>query len=418
MKNITSSDSDLRDFILTHKNDEPASLLLKFRNKSLPFDLACAARQIECRQRFGKKLEWFLKNNGFMFPDPLSGEQASHQAVAAYHSSLIGSGNCVLDMTAGLGIDAISLALNGNMVTACELIPERVHALSRNGKLFLGTSQGTGSLEVIEVDSEEIIHRSTFDAIFIDPARRDAYKKRTYAFSDCQPDILPIQKQLLASAPRIFIKASPMLDIKQTCRDLACLSELHVVSVEGECKEILAVVEKNAKAQDLKIYAVELDRLESGFPLQPKIKSRIVMKIEDIGSNGIDIAEEDDLECGSFIYDPSSAVHKLHPCNWIEKNFKGMKRLSPNTDLYISAQLHESFPGRIFRIKTRVGKNELRNLKARPRNVIARNYPIAAEEVRRKYGLDSGTSEFIIGCRIGKKEKAVIVDTSKIVKGE
>lgn len=231
------------EFIEANRGLTGAEAMLRAGSGAHGFDLREAATQIDCRRKCAGKLPGFLKHSRFRFPDPLSAEQCTREDVARFHASLIEPGERVLDMTAGLGIDAMSLALGGARVTAVEIDAARAQALRENAAL-LGAQ-----LQVLFADSRKVLEElpEPVDTIFIDPARRDSAGRRTYGFADCTPDLLSLLPLIMSRCSRLLVKASPLLDVTQILRELPGVSRLRAVEAGGECKELLIEVKKVSK---------------------------------------------------------------------------------------------------------------------------------------------------------------------------
>ena len=392
--------------------------------------------QIAARIKTSRKLTSFLSCEKFVFPSLLSAEQATHQAVAAYHAHLIGRGHNALDMTAGLGIDSFAIALCGNSVTSIELDQDRYEALSHNVRVLgiksdeIDTVQGD-SIEWLREKSQETDFKP-FDAIFIDPARRDSAGGRTYFFSDCLPNVVENYKLITQSAKRVYVKSSPIIDITQAIRELPDINEIHIVSVNGECKEVLCVVEHPASIENtgnidnstnidntdnIKITVVDLKPDvaiggEDGITRPIEI-SRFEVDFSVLGNSGAPMAGSADIHPGAYVYDPNAGMHKLNAAKAICDRFPGLKRLAPDSDLYCSDTLHEDFPGRIFEVAKVIEGKDKKQLKGEKREIISRNHPLAADAIRKKFGLKPGcNSEFIIATRLGSSP--ILIDVTRL----
>ena len=143
---------DFYEFIEQNLKADPLGLRLSTNKKSYDFDVDFAITQIEARKKFEGKLSKFISNKKFLFPDLISGEQSSHQAVASFHSSLIKGEKKILDMTAGLGIDTLSMAQKDVYITAVELNPEKAGILKDNAN-----NLNLPNVEVINGDSMEYL---------------------------------------------------------------------------------------------------------------------------------------------------------------------------------------------------------------------------------------------------------------------
>lgn len=402
----------MNEFIKAHLQENPDSVSLRYHSKDLGFPLREATIQIDCRQRARRRLSRFLEKDYFKFPSSLSAEQATHQCVADYHSDIIGTHKTVADLTAGLGIDAISFAMKGNKVTAVELDEERARYLEHNSRLWEKEIDANGGeIEVVCTDSLDWLKNSGrhFDVIYVDPARRDANKKRVFLLSDCLPDVVSAQKELAEHADRIIIKASPLLDIFQSVEELPLISDIRVVCVNGECKEVLLILDKSIAKDGVTVSAVDLRENQSG---KAELLSLWECTLEDCNVPG-PIATSDIIAPGNWIYDPNAGMQKLRASKKLCETYPQMYQVSPNTNLFVSDTFYPDFPGRIFKIESIPDKSELKNLKGCGMEVISRNYPLRASEIMKKFKLTGSSEKFIIASRIGKEQSPKMLICSK-----
>lgn len=435
-------DAEIRKFIAEHGSESASTLLLRYAGKNLPFSLENAVMQIECRRKCAKKLDFFLQNPDFEFPAGVSAEQASNQFVAQYHASLHGEANYWLDMTAGLGIDAMTAAIALSEttedspsvqfeVTAVELDPVKAETLRRNAETL-----GVRNFNVVCDDSIDFLRNSDkiYDLIFIDPARRegDDKNRRVYFLEDCLPDVVSNLELIRSHARRILIKASPILDIKMAFAQLSGITEVHIVCVKGECKEVLLLIDEKNAQNSPKIVMVDLAAVGEFLPgQQPALASRFICNLDDLNrcgplankpsvksdkSDKSDMSDKSDLsgisEC--YLYDPNAGLHKARCGERICREFEGMKQLAVDTDLFIAGNYSPDFPGRVFRIRRVLDKKSLKQLKNQAYNVMSRNYPVAAAEIAKRYGLKSGQEQFIVACRAGQDNEPILLECEKI----
>lgn len=411
--------SGLAEFISANALTDVRALRLKYAGKEVAgLPSSFAIDQIECRRKTQRKLPWFNSHPEFIYPGVLAGEQATNQYVAAYHASLL-SQNCgeVIDMTAGLGIDAFTLALVGHKVTAAELDARRVESL-RHNKEILGLP-----VDVVEGDSIAWLSRKddTFrvDCIFVDPARRDSSANRVFRLSECLPDVKSSSHLLLEHADRVMIKCSPLLDIDQAMKELPSISAIDIVCLHGECKEVLLTLGKTRPDYSHEYRESTecignpmirvVDIRESEFPRFDKssIVSKISMKSEELTTRPM-IAGEEYFTEGNYVYEPNAGVRKLHCGGLLCNRFPGLRQFSPNTGLFVATERIPDFPGRAFLIESRPGGGELKKLKGSKAGVIARNHTMSASELRKKYGLKESEETYIIAGRITKAETPTI----------
>lgn len=403
------------EFIEKHLGEDTNSLRLRYAVKSCDFDVKNAIDQIEARRKTARKLSSFIRDKRFLFPSLLSAEQSTHELVALYNSSqTLRIPGLVVDMTAGLGIDALTCARAGAEVVAIELDPERARALCHNTRA-LGLS---GHFRVVNADSILYLPRlkkfleskyGTCDknvTIFIDPARRSAANSRTYFLEDCVPDITKSIDILFSVADRILVKASPILDIKRAVAQLPAISEAHYVAVKGEMKEVLLLLEKQHPG-DVTLKAVDLDYDTESDAKTPKFRDYGVMEclLSETGNSSMEIAETTDLQTGGYIYDPNAAVHKMQCGNSLSQKYPGLKRLGANTDIYFSNELFPDFPGRIFSLIAITDSKQLKKESGNGMSVISRNHPLSAEAIKKKFKLKESDTEFLMAVSVGRQSK-------------
>ncbi len=368
-------------WIAEHSKDDPAALRLKYSHKDGPIDYAGAIVQIECRRKFSVKFaETLASAPEFYFPSVLSGEQASSDKIAAYHSSFMPEALDAVDFTAGLGNDAMHLARRAASVTAIERNAPYVEALRHNTACL-----SIDNMTMVEGDSRDILKRFVekgqhFGLAFIDPARRDSDGGRVYALTDCEPDVIRMMPDFSKICDLLLIKASPMLDISHTIKSLTTQPfSVIAVGTPTECKELLILVDFKAK--------VETTLIES-----------VTVAKEDVRTFSFTYEEEQSIAMpsgfmpvkGSYIYEPSPSLMKTGAFKVLSRDFE-LDTISPNTRLFHSPRLNESFPGTIFRVvevlpfASGILKRFKRTYPAA--NVAVRNFGMSADALRVKLGI-------------------------------
>lgn len=399
---------DFFDFIIQNISEDPLKLTLASKKRKFPFDIDSAILQIECRNKYAQKFPLLLNHREFIFPDSLSPQQASSQAIARFHSSLIPQGSRVLDITAGLGVDAFTIATEGNRVTAIEYDTVKTGALRHNIHAL-----GLKDFEVIEGDSIQFLKNTSqkFDIIFADPARRGKEDKRLYNLHDCSPDIIRFTSLLLEHADQVLIKASPLLDISQTIRDFPQTTSIKAVGVKGECKEILIELSNKEQNEKITAEAINLDNQGNIISFFNTTFDKEATLIEDAQ---IRYANIEDLKEGKFLLEPSAMVMKLAPWSVICKEFEAMK-FAPSSHLFISDKLPVNFPGRVTQIQKTIKNQDRKSLAGFPASVISRNYPLSSDRIRKNFRLKEGEDNFIYASRIA--DKPLMLLTSKSITG-
>lgn len=357
-----------------------------------PFDgitSAELATQISAKKKSEKKLPTWFNTKEIYYPPVLSIEQTSSEITASYKSKLA-KGATLIDITGGFGIDAYYFSKKLKAVTHCEINPELSAIAKHNAgalkaaNIMFKAEDGIAYLQ----DTD-----AAFDTIYVDPARR-AEKGKVFMLKDCTPDIVSNLDALLEKSTRIIIKTAPLLDISAGLSELKQVSEIHIVSVKNECKELLWVIDKGF-AKDTKIVAVTLNNgMEKDFSF---FKS----------SADASVQFADNLVLADFLYEPDAALLKSGAFNLIGKNYE-LKKLHPQTQLFTSSTIKKDFPGRIFKIENVFTTGELKkkgNLKG---NVIVRNYPAKPEELVKKYKIKADQDQFLIFTKMGNSENIVV----------
>ncbi|MCH5233104.1 MAG: RsmD family RNA methyltransferase [Muribaculaceae bacterium] len=389
---MTDNLEEIFSFINENIDKDPLKLRLASNKTTNRDQIDFAITQIECRNKNKTKLSDFLANNRFVFPDSVSAQQSSHQGVATYHASLIKKGDIILDMTSGLGIDAFSMARKASRITAIDCDQNKVDALRHNCKIL-----NISNLQAICTDSIELLRKTdeTFDVIFIDPSRRDSANKRLFGLQDCSPDVIGNHELILQHGRRILIKASPMIDVSQTIRDLSNITAIRAVGIKGECKEILiemkGVVDSVTDDRaPIRLQAVNLDN-DGG----------IISDFHTIinNKNQIDYISETDSWEDCFLLEPSSMIMKISPWSEICQRFNA-KKLDGPSHLFLTKDYNPDFPGRVSKFERIIKKQDRKTLAGLPLSVISRNYPVSTDELRKSLKLKEGDANFLYATRV------------------
>jgi len=374
---------EIKAFIDRHAErsaDEIALLAPKYPDLPIPF----IARQVAGRRRIKEKLPSWYENPDTVFPATLSLEQCSSEAAACYRASLA-SGRTAADLTGGFGVDAKFLAERFERLFYCEKERELAGLADANFRAFgLG-----GKVECLAMDGLKWIseYEGKLDLVYLDPARRDARQFKVSKLSEGEPDPLAVWEKLLERAERVILKASPGLDVDQALRELSCVEEIHVVSVEGECKELLIVA----------------SRLAVG---EAKIVCANVTAVGRQERHEFLRSEEKEMEGNyalyeRYLYEPNASIMKAGAFKTFGAKV-GLPLLNPRTRFYTSKEFVEDFPGRVFWVEK---EGELNRKCARElfpegkANVLARNAGMSTAELKAKLKLKDGGEAFAIGCR-------------------
>ncbi len=383
-----------KKFIEEHLNTPIEELLLsakKYPNLNVPLLVA----QIEGRNKAQKKLpSWYAAEN-IIYPVKLSMEQCSSESTAAYKASLL-SGNTLVDLTGGFGVDSFTFAERIKKVVYIERNKELAEIAQHNFQVLKKEN-----IEVQCTESELFIsnHKGKADHIYIDPARRKEGSK-VFRFSDCEPDVIKLQQELFKISNSIMIKTSPLLDIDQAVKELGYVKEVHVVAVDNECRELLFIIDKENKNTAPEIIAVNIRK-------GSKEEFRFTRELEAEAEIKYDLPQE-------YIYEPNAAIMKAGAFKGIAKQWS-LSKLHANSHLYTSKGLKLDFPGRVFKVLKllKYSKQEIiAEIPEAKANVTARNFPDSVEMIRKKTGLKDGGDKYLFATT-DMNDKAVILLTEK-----
>lgn len=251
--------------------------------------------------------------------------------------------------------------------------------------------------------------------IFIDPARRDDAGNKVVSLKDCTPDVTVLQEEMLSKAYYVIIKLSPMLDWHRAVSELNCVKEVHIISVNNECKELLLVLsarnmdEMEASSADREVKHAGNLRIYCVNDAQSFVCDEL-----DMESSSVKIAPST-LEEMQYLYEPNASLMKAGCFSILSKRY-GAKMLSKNSHLFVSRDLIAAFPGRSFRIiaVSSFNKKELkRHLSGITKaNIATRNFPLSVAELRKRLKLKDGGETYIFATTLSD-ESHVLVITEK-----
>lgn len=375
-----------------HADDDPAALALRLsEKKDRPYPILL--QQLAARQKARFKLPGWYAKKGILFPPPPALEQCSSELCAAYKSKHFGADR-VADITGGMGVDAAAFAAKASALLFAEPDAQRLAFAQHNFKA-LGLS-GITLMNSRAEDLGEALSAFQPDLIYLDPSRRDAAQKRKTLLKDLSPDISTLQEALLTVAPQVLVKLGPMLDISAALKELPHTTQVHVLSVQNECRELLFLLEKT-KAP-VKIICAELNsETESTFSFFPDEEKKAAC--EYTGAQ-------------DYLYDPYAGVCKAGPFRLLQQRF-GCGKLHPNTHVYTSKALIEDFPGRIFKLLHLLpyDKEQILSHTGGKATLVMRNFPVKTEELEKKLKLKASAAIWIFLYRDYKEQlKAAVAE--------
>ncbi len=404
--------STIEEFIKKHRLDDVRSLALqaaKYPDIDMPF----ALDQIEGWQRARTKLPEWASKEGIIFPPHISMEQCSSERTAKYKSGILHSSGTLIDLTGGFGVDFSYMAKGFSKAVYVEQQSHLCDIAKHNFELL-----GLQHAEVVNTDGVEYLHslprisnasRTHLEGenvengqqnieenivIYLDPARRDVHGAKVYGIEDCTPNVLELQEELLKKASVVMIKLSPMLDLHAAIRALP-VSEVYIVSVGNECKELLLVLRKEGN-NAVRVVCVN-DEAVAGYAYGAQADYRVSAV---------------DLKPSAYLYEPNASIMKAGCFDVLASRFP-VKALSRNSHLFISSDEIAAFPGRKFKIQaiSSMNKKELKRALAgvSQANIAVRNFPLSVAELRKRLKLKDGGDTYIFATTVGERNHTLIL---------
>ena len=432
-----------QDFIRQHQDDDVRQLAFlgsKYPEVDMPF----ALDQIRGRKMARVKLPRWASLEGIIYPPHISMEQCSSESTALYKAELAArllglpassSGTEMkaeneiefVDLTGGFGVDfsyiAARLGVKSMYVERqahlCEAAKENFgrlglkNAIVKNGDgievlhSFLPKKDDAASAD----DSLGIIYDQPLSLlktnlglkiIFVDPARRDDAGNKVVSLKDCTPDVTVLQEEMLSKADYVIIKLSPMLDWHRAISELIHVREVHIISVNNECKELLLVLSARNMGENLRIYCIN-------------DAQSFVCEESDMETSSVKIAPST-LEEMQYLYEPNASLMKAG-CFGVLSGRYDARMLSKNSHLFVSQAPIEAFPGRSFRIiaVSSFNKKELkRHLSGITKaNIATRNFPLSVAELRKRLKLKDGGETYIFATTLSDESHVLVITEKK-----
>ena len=432
-----------QDFIRQHQ-DEDVRQLAFLGSKYPEVDMPFALDQIRGRKMARVKLPRWASLEGIIYSPHISMEQCSSESTALYKAelaarllSLPASSSGIemkaeneiefVDLTGGFGVDFSYIAARLGVKS---MYVERQAHLCEAAKENFGRL-GLKNAIVKNGDGIEILHSFhpkkkdaasaddslgiTYDQprsllktnlglkiIFIDPARRDDAGNKVVSLKDCTPDVTVLQEEMLSKADYVIIKLSPMLDWHRAISELSHVREVHIISVNNECKELLLVLSARNMGGNLRIYCVN------------DVQSFVCDEM-DMESSSVKIAPST-LEEMQHLYEPNASLMKAG-CFGVLSGRYDARMLSKNSHLFVSQAPIEAFPGRSFRIiaVSSFNKKELkRHLSGITKaNIATRNFPLSVAELRKRLKLKDGGETYIFATTLSDESHVLVITEKK-----
>ena len=412
------------EFIREYRERDIRQLALQ-ANRFPDVDMPYALDQIQGWQIARRKLPKWAACDGVIFPPHLSMEQCSSEPTAQYKLNLatewttlnseLSTQNCrrqqfktqnskfktstrMTDLTGGFGVDFSFTSCAFAAATYVERNEQLCHIVEHNLPLL-----GLDNATVVCADAVEYL--STIEPqtmLFLDPARRDEHGAKTVMLADCTPDVVQLLPKLLEKSRFTMLKLSPMLDWHKAVDDLqGTVREVHIVSVGGECKELLLVLSTVVESE-LKVYCADLSTASDTSSLF----------VYTPGSSAPVANSTFNIQHSTFLHEPNASIMKAGCFDELAAAY-GVSPVSRNSHLFLSDEPVEGFPGRSFVVErvTTMNKGELRKalVGIEKANIATRNFPLTVAELRKRLKIKDGGDVYIFATTTAEGEHLLLI---------
>jgi hypothetical protein len=382
---------EVRSFIRQHAHDDPRAIAL-LSNKVSGINSSELAAQIAGRQKAKNKIQSYYSVDTIIYPPSLNLEQSSSEATAKFKTSLleelgITKDKTIADLSGGFGIDTFFFSKVFKRVIHVEPNDGLQDIAQHNHKEL-----GTDNILYVNKTAEAFLAapEESFDVAYVDPSRRIENRK-VFALTDCEPNIPSLQNKIFEHTKLLLLKAAPLLDISAGIKSLNYVKKVIVLSVDNECKELLFICE-HGFVEELIINAVNMQTKEyASFSFTQSQEQNIKLTY---------------AEPAAYLYEPNASILKAGAFKSITQSF-AVTKLAASTHLYTSDVLLKDFPGRVFKIDhiikadPKLVHSLIHDKKA---NVITRNYPLSAEDLKKKLKLNDGGNHYVLAFSSSKQK--------------
>ena len=387
--NTSILSKNIQDFITLNSSESITKLALQ-KNPFPEVEWILILNQIEAKAKAKDKLPvWFAAEN-IIYPGKISVEQTSSEKTAAYKASLI-SGESLIDLTGGFGVDDYYFSKQFKTITHCEINEDLSAIVKHNFKQL-----GVENCHFYANDSANVLKdlNQKWDWIYIDPSRRNDAKGKVFMLKDCLPNVPESLDFYFEKADSILIKTAPLLDISAGLSELKFVKNIHIIALENEVKELLFEIHKeNLGEITLKTANILKDKIET---------------FEFVLGNETQLPSYNLPQ--KYLYEPNSAIMKSGGFDEVSTAFQ-INKLHKHSHLYTSEDLID-FPGRRFEIEKVISysKNEMKlELLNQQANVTTRNFPETVENIRKKWKIKNGGNVYCFFTTDKNESKIVLI---------
>ncbi len=417
------------EFVKQFRESDPRKLALQ-ASRYPDVDMPYALNQIQGWQTALRKLPSWAACDGVVYPPHLNMEQCSSEPTARYKQQVArrwaeripnASRTSMTDLTGGFGVDFSFTSRCFDCATYVERNASLCEVVGANLPRL-----GIRNAHVKCAEAEAVLKQTEPQTmIFLDPARRDEHGAKTVLIADCTPDVCQLLPSLMQKSQFVMLKLSPMLDWHKAIVDLdGKVREVHIVSADGECKELLLVLAPDGKPE-VQVFCVDIlskpdsqgvyPRSEFVYSIATNVQEE-VMENNSKSENSTSAQPTNstfniqhstlppatnstfNIQHSTFLFEPNASVMKAGCFDEIARAY-GVSAISRNSHLFLSDRETDGFPGRSFVIDavTTMNKRQLRQTLSgmKQANIAVRNFPLSVAELRKRLKLSDGGDTYI-----------------------
>jgi hypothetical protein len=391
-QNYANIEYSLNDFnivnVVEYTKSYSANKLVAYIKATYPAVWLLVMEQIRLFDKAQKKLPTWLQA-GCLFTSK-SFEQCSSLPLAAYKASLV-SGNLLVDLSAGLGVDDVAFSQVFNNVIGVDADAELNTLVRYNFKKL-----GVTNIKRVDAFAEDFLanFNKPFDVVYIDADRRTANNQKVYTLNDSSPDVLTLIPELLKSSTQILLKLSPMVDISYIQQALPNVSQIQVVGIKNEVKEVLVLIDKDAAQTEIKA-------------VQVNAEGKVEFEFSSPVQNEVDANNEVNF---NFFYEPSNMVIKAGLSAQLSVS-NDMRLVAKNSHYMLGTKAQLNYFGRGFKIihhdifsKSEFSKY-IKQHNLTKANISARNFVTSVDEIRKVFKLNDGGEDYLFFTSNAAKQK-------------
>ena len=383
--------TEIQSFI-NENIDKNISKLALQKNPFPEVEWISILNQIEAKTKAKLKLPTWFSSKKIVYPSKISVEQTSSEKTASYTAKIV-TGESLIDLTGGFGVDDYYFAKKIKRVVHCEISPELSNIVKHNFEQL-----DVKNINCYPGDSLGILAelKTKWDWIYIDPSRRNGAKGKVFMLQECLPNVTENLDLFFDYSKNILIKTAPLLDISAGLAELKNVKIIHIVAVENEVKELLWELHKDYSGK-INVKTVTI--------LKEKVDVFDFILDDYSQSTAFSLPQK-------YLYEPNSAIMKSGGFDEVGSFFK-LNKLHKHSHLYTNSALI-TFPGRVFEIETKIPyqKIEMKKfLEGKKANITTRNFPDTVDAIRKKWKIKEGGNQYCFFTTDQNDTKIVLICT-------